>query len=101
MEIAALCHDLGHALLSHFFDGHFVSSKLPIKDPYSGKIVTDWNHEMASVLLIERILEKPEVRSVLRDVYNLTSQDEVFIKELIDPEALKNLKEGGWLYSSC
>ena len=94
MEIAALCHDLGHALLSHFFDGHFVSHKLPIKDPYSDEVITEWNHEMASVLLIERILEKPEVKAVLNGVYQLDEFDEIFIKELIDPEPLKNLKEG-------
>ena len=30
VEIAALCHDLGHALLSHFYDGRFIKEKLPM-----------------------------------------------------------------------
>ena len=93
VEIAALCHDLGHALLSHFFDGDFIAKKLPITDPYSGKVITEWNHEMASVLLIDQILKKPEVKAVLNGVYQLDEVDEIFIKELIDPEPLKNLKE--------
>ena len=93
VELAALCHDLGHAMLSHYYDGHFIKHRLPIKDPYSDKVITEWNHEMASILLIERILKKPEVKAVLNGVYQLNEVDETFIKELIDPEPLKDLKE--------
>jgi len=94
VEIAALCHDLGHALLSHFFDGRFVAEKLPIPDPYDPdnkeKWITEWNHEIASRLLIDIILRREEVINVLADL-GMNEKDTMFIGELIDPDALKNL----------
>ena len=62
-----------------------------MKDPYSDRIITQWNHEMASQLLMDRLFERDEVCEVMTD-YGLNDRDKIFIKELIDPVALQDLK---------
>lgn len=76
VEIAALCHDLGHGPFSHFFDNIFI----PEIEPGS-----QWKHELASVEMFQHILNENEgVRNCFRKV-GLDGKDIKFIKNLINP----------------
>jgi len=71
VKIAGLCHDLGHACYSHFFDDYFLKNKL------QGTEKEQWaHHEYRSEVLIRYIINK----------YKLGfSEDEIeFICELIN-----------------
>ena len=71
VKIAGLCHDLGHACFSHFFDDYFLNNKL------KGTTKEQWaHHEYRSEVLIRYIITK----------YKLGfSEDEIeFICELIN-----------------
>ena len=106
VQIAALIHDLGHGPWSHLFDGTIIRDAIKefdsIKHPYDSSVaaIKDWDHEMGSQMLFEYLLQWDEtendgtIRKTWSDygidlekkIYN----DKVFIKELIDPTALKN-----------
>jgi HD superfamily phosphohydrolase len=71
VKIAGLCHDLGHACYSHFFDDYFLKNKL------TGTPHEQWiHHEYRSEILLKYIINK----------YKLSyTEDEIeFICELIN-----------------
>ena len=73
VKVAGLCHDLGHACFSHFFDDYFLKNKLLDVDP----VKQQWaHHEYRSEVLIRYIISK----------YKLAfTEDEIeFICELIN-----------------
>ncbi|GAB1602044.1 deoxynucleoside triphosphate triphosphohydrolase SAMHD1-like [Argonauta hians] len=77
VEIAALCHDLGHGPFSHFYDNTFI----PEIDPNS-----QWKHEDASVKMLQHILDKNiDVKNAF-DEEGLDKTDISFIKSLINPD---------------
>ncbi|XP_067651005.1 deoxynucleoside triphosphate triphosphohydrolase SAMHD1-like [Haliotis asinina] len=51
IEIAALCHDLGHGPFSHVFDNRFIPRVKP---------GSTWKHEEASVQMLEYLLKENE-----------------------------------------
>ncbi|KAF8623166.1 hypothetical protein AX17_007522 [Amanita inopinata Kibby_2008] len=71
VEIAGLCHDLGHGPWSHFWDGMFI--------PRAMKEI-DWQHEDASEMMFDYLVEDNDVQ--------LEEDDARFIKALIagDPK---------------
>ncbi|XP_063000921.1 deoxynucleoside triphosphate triphosphohydrolase SAMHD1 [Elgaria multicarinata webbii] len=74
VQIAGLCHDLGHGPFSHMFDGRFI----PLARPGF-----KWKHEEASVQMFEHLIN---VNNLEKDMkyYGLNcNKDIVFIKELI------------------
>ena len=75
VQIAGLCHDLGHGPLSHTYDGQFVRQLRHDR--------TDWAHEHASADLLDHLIESNKGLREAFESYGLTDSDIHFIKELI------------------
>jgi HD superfamily phosphohydrolase len=73
IEIAGLCHDLGHGPFSHLFDGMVIPA---IKGNH------DFVHEFASVGIFDIMIEENNLTPEFAK-YGLNSDDIHFIKELI------------------
>ncbi|OJA21338.1 hypothetical protein AZE42_07115 [Rhizopogon vesiculosus] len=54
VELAGLCHDLGHGPWSHVWDGHFI----PIALPNHPK----WSHEKASEMMFDDMVKQHDLR---------------------------------------
>ncbi|KAF8868511.1 hypothetical protein CPB85DRAFT_925814 [Mucidula mucida] len=66
VEIAALCHDLGHGPWSHLWDSMFIPAALPNET---------WTHEDGSEMMLDFLIEDNGVI--------ITAEDTTFIKALI------------------
>ncbi|KAJ7775716.1 hypothetical protein DFH07DRAFT_901632 [Mycena maculata] len=70
VQIAGLCHDLGHGPWSHVWDGLFIPAVSPTKN---------WKHEDASKMMFKYLLESNNI--------NLPVKDVNFVLALIDGDA--------------
>ncbi|XP_047674740.1 deoxynucleoside triphosphate triphosphohydrolase SAMHD1-like [Tachysurus fulvidraco] len=78
VQIAGLCHDLGHGPFSHTFETFMKEAKPEL----------NWKHEKASIEMFEQLINKKNGKTIKEIMvgYGLDDQDIVFIKELIfDP----------------
>ncbi|KAK3539172.1 hypothetical protein QTP86_027609 [Hemibagrus guttatus] len=77
VQIAGLCHDLGHGPFSHTFEIFMKEAKPDL----------EWKHEKASVEMFERLITRNqkdgETIEKIMEEYGLDNQDIVFIEELI------------------
>jgi HD superfamily phosphohydrolase len=73
VEIAALCHDLGHGPFSHLYDGKFLPRMVGNHH---------FNHEHASIAILDLLIEENHLSSVFEQ-FGLGPEDIHFIKELI------------------
>uniref|UniRef100_A0A8C6TI05 Deoxynucleoside triphosphate triphosphohydrolase SAMHD1 n=1 Tax=Neogobius melanostomus TaxID=47308 RepID=A0A8C6TI05_9GOBI len=74
VQIAGLCHDLGHGPFSHMFDGMFIPKARPdIK----------WRHEMASLSMFDHLVDDNDLRPVMEQHGLVLPEDLDFIKEQI------------------
>lgn len=88
VQIAGLCHDLGHGPFSHTYDGKFVRAQRPDR--------SDWTHEHASADLIDHLIKTNEGMMDLFRSYGLDEDDVHFIKELIFGH--KSEAPKGWVW---
>jgi HD superfamily phosphohydrolase len=72
VQIAGLCHDLGHGPFSHLFDKSFI--------PETRKGQEKWKHEVASVDMFDHMLDANT--DLGKD---LSTKQRNFIKDLINP----------------
>ncbi|XP_013768207.1 deoxynucleoside triphosphate triphosphohydrolase SAMHD1-like [Pundamilia nyererei] len=86
VQIAGLCHDLGHGPFSHVFDGMFN----PQADPNGEK----WEHEDASILMFDHLVDDNKLTPVMNEYGLITEGDNendlVFIKEMIKGSVKNN-----------
>ncbi|XP_051748714.1 deoxynucleoside triphosphate triphosphohydrolase SAMHD1-like [Ctenopharyngodon idella] len=83
VQIAALCHDMGHGPFSHLFDGMFIPEVRPN---------SPWEHEEASVDMFHCMIKKNGLEKEMEQHGLNLYEDRIFIKELI----LKGQKDAKW-----
>ncbi|XP_030067486.1 deoxynucleoside triphosphate triphosphohydrolase SAMHD1 [Microcaecilia unicolor] len=88
VQIAGLCHDLGHGPFSHMFDGRFIPLACPNKK---------WKHENASVQMFDHLVSSNGLEQVMEQYGLVLPEDLFFIKEQIEGPIIseENLK---WPY---
>ncbi|XP_071968325.1 deoxynucleoside triphosphate triphosphohydrolase SAMHD1 [Engystomops pustulosus] len=74
VQIAGLCHDLGHGPFSHMFDGRFMPLACPQKK---------FKHETASVQMFDHLIESNGLQEVMTRYGLVLPEDLKFIKEQI------------------
>ncbi|XP_076596618.1 deoxynucleoside triphosphate triphosphohydrolase SAMHD1-like [Chaetodon auriga] len=81
VQIAGLCHDLGHGPFSHMFDGKFI--------PHARPDIT-WKHEKASLDMFDYLVEDNHLKPVMEDHGLVLPEDLDFIKEQIGGPLVSN-----------
>ncbi|XP_069809370.1 deoxynucleoside triphosphate triphosphohydrolase SAMHD1-like [Dendropsophus ebraccatus] len=74
VQIAGLCHDLGHGPFSHMFDGKFMPLACPQKK---------FEHEEASVKMFDHLIKSNNLEAEMEKYGLVLKKDIPFIKELI------------------
>ncbi|KAL0564499.1 hypothetical protein V5O48_017548, partial [Marasmius crinis-equi] len=83
LQIAGLCHDLGHGPWSHVFDGMFMPKAVPD---------SKWQHEEGSELMFDDLMDSNKI-----DI--LSDKDRRFVKALIAGDPTKcDLSEKPFLF---
>ncbi|KAK1898480.1 Deoxynucleoside triphosphate triphosphohydrolase SAMHD1 [Dissostichus eleginoides] len=86
VQIAGLCHDLGHGPFSHLFDAMFIPKATPPPGP--GEQMRTWKHEDASVKMFDHLMRSnKDLQWMMRACGMELPEDLVFIKEMIQPPA--------------
>uniref|UniRef100_A0A673U8B6 Deoxynucleoside triphosphate triphosphohydrolase SAMHD1 n=1 Tax=Suricata suricatta TaxID=37032 RepID=A0A673U8B6_SURSU len=89
VQIAGLCHDLGHGPFSHMFDGRFI----PLARPD-----VEWTHEQGSVKMFEHLVNSNGVKAVMEHYGLVPEEDISFIKEQITGPLESPIKDDLWPY---
>ncbi|KAM4562222.1 deoxynucleoside triphosphate triphosphohydrolase SAMHD1-like [Odontesthes bonariensis] len=96
VQIAGLCHDLGHGPFSHLYDTMFIPEALkkPKDDPKDPKDPKDekWQHEDASIRMFDHLVEANRLQSEMENDGLEEETDLIFIKELILGKPLSTLE---------
>lgn len=89
VQIAGLCHDLGHGPFSHMFDGRFIPFARPDKK---------WRHEQGSIEMFEHLVNSNDLKLVMKN-YGLDPEEDItFIKEQIMGPPVTPVKDSLWPY---
>ncbi|XP_028637854.1 deoxynucleoside triphosphate triphosphohydrolase SAMHD1 isoform X1 [Grammomys surdaster] len=89
VQIAGLCHDLGHGPFSHMFDGRFIPLARPDKK---------WRHEQGSIEMFEHLVNSNELKLVMKNYGLIPEEDITFIQELIMGPPITPVKDSLWPY---
>ncbi|XP_036606116.1 deoxynucleoside triphosphate triphosphohydrolase SAMHD1 isoform X1 [Trichosurus vulpecula] len=89
VQIAGLCHDLGHGPFSHMFDGRFI----PLARPE-----LNWTHETASVKMFEHLVNANGIETVMKKYGLIPEEDICFIKEQIAGPLDSTVENCSWPY---
>lgn len=89
VQIAGLCHDLGHGPFSHMFDGMFIPKARPD---------ITWKHEVASLAMFDYLVEDNDLKPVMEQHGLVLPQDLDFIKEQIAGPLNTTAKSQKWQY---
>ncbi|XP_075703066.1 deoxynucleoside triphosphate triphosphohydrolase SAMHD1-like [Rhinoderma darwinii] len=96
VQIAGLCHDLGHGPFSHMFDGRFMPLACPQKE---------FKHEEASVKMFDHLIKSNKLEDVMKSYGLVLPEDLKFIKEQIagplppeDEECFDSSQNTSWPY---
>ncbi|XP_072520762.1 deoxynucleoside triphosphate triphosphohydrolase SAMHD1-like [Salminus brasiliensis] len=81
VQIAGLCHDLGHGPFSHAFDAFMEMSRGLHGDVHS--VPTEWKHEAQSVKMFDHLIEG-DIKRIMEEDYGFENNDFDLIKELIN-----------------
>ncbi|KAM4737378.1 deoxynucleoside triphosphate triphosphohydrolase SAMHD1-like [Anableps anableps] len=74
VQIAGLCHDLGHGPFSHMFDGMFIPK---------ARSGINWKHEAASLKMFDHLVDDNGLGPVMEEHGLVLPEDLDFIKEQI------------------
>lgn len=94
LEVAGLCHDLGHGPFSHLFDQQF-KSKVQEREKKEGTTCRNWTHEKLSIEMLDKVFETLDGSVDLNEF--IGNKGKELIKELIEPSKAKR-KEKPFLY---
>ncbi|KAM4610286.1 deoxynucleoside triphosphate triphosphohydrolase SAMHD1-like [Polymixia lowei] len=89
VQIAGLCHDLGHGPFSHMFDRMFIPKMRP---------GYQWKHETASLAMFDHLVSANGLEQVMKDYGLVFPEDLDFIKEQIGGPLDNNAPPGEWPY---
>uniref|UniRef100_A0A4W6F7X9 Deoxynucleoside triphosphate triphosphohydrolase SAMHD1 n=1 Tax=Lates calcarifer TaxID=8187 RepID=A0A4W6F7X9_LATCA len=90
VQIAGLCHDLGHGPFSHMFDGMFIPRARP---------GVTWKHEIASLAMFDHLVDDNGLKPVMKQHGLVLPEDLDFIKEQIaGPQDTKAAQGQKWQY---
>ncbi|XP_051281663.1 deoxynucleoside triphosphate triphosphohydrolase SAMHD1 [Dicentrarchus labrax] len=82
VQIAGLCHDLGHGPFSHLFDAMFIPRARPDKK--------EWKHETASLAMFDHLVKSNGLEVEMEQYGLIPSEDLTFIKEMIHIDTKKD-----------
>ncbi|KAA0706714.1 Deoxynucleoside triphosphate triphosphohydrolase SAMHD1 [Triplophysa tibetana] len=89
VQIAGLCHDLGHGPFSHMYDGMFIPKIRPGEK---------WKHEMASVQMFDHLVRVNGLQEVMVQHGMTLPDDLIFIKEQIAGPLDTSILDTTWPY---
>ncbi|XP_060912854.1 deoxynucleoside triphosphate triphosphohydrolase SAMHD1-like [Labrus mixtus] len=102
VQIAGLCHDLGHGPFSHLYDEMFLPKALEKKEEEmrrNGELgkEEEWKHEKGSCDMLDHLVKENNLKPAMKQSGLIPEKDITFIKEMI-AGPLQESKNKKWPY---